>query len=351
MLLRQPDEPDRPLPPGTTVGKVAEQNDGHLLILGRPGSGKTTLLLRYARELLNRAEHDQKVRPPVVLPLSAWPDREPTPSLRDWAVGELAHRYQVSRSQARYWVDRDALTLLLDGLDEVVAKRRRACVGAISAFRSEHGSTPMVVCSRTREDETDELNIQLRVAAVVIQPLTPAQVAERLEAAGHHLAGLRAALRDDQQLWEVLNTPLMLNIAALVYKDRPPGAIRRGGTLKQRRAALFEEYVKVMVERSPAPLAPASGQPHTYTLEETLRWLEWLARAEGAFIWARRRPSVSWRSVENWMPPSWRPSRMVQWGALGFRLITLCLRGFSPGCLPRHGEDKPSGCGRGWSPG
>src|SRR5262249_35211809 len=52
LLVRRPDQGDRPLPPGTEVVEVFDSMDQSLLILGAPGAGKTTLLLELARDLL-----------------------------------------------------------------------------------------------------------------------------------------------------------------------------------------------------------------------------------------------------------------------------------------------------------
>ncbi len=54
-FFRRPDEPDRLLEPGTSIGATYRKVGGQLLILGSPGSGKTTLLLEIARELLEEA--------------------------------------------------------------------------------------------------------------------------------------------------------------------------------------------------------------------------------------------------------------------------------------------------------
>ena len=82
LLVRRPDEVERPLPPGTQVVDVFDDMDQALLILGEPGSGKTTLLLELARDLLDRAMQDPTHPIPVVFPLSTWAE-----SRRPWRNG------------------------------------------------------------------------------------------------------------------------------------------------------------------------------------------------------------------------------------------------------------------------
>jgi hypothetical protein len=55
LLVKRPDQGDRPLPAGTRVLDVYDSMDQSLLILGAPGAGKSTLLLELARDLLDRA--------------------------------------------------------------------------------------------------------------------------------------------------------------------------------------------------------------------------------------------------------------------------------------------------------
>jgi hypothetical protein len=68
LLVKRPDEDERPLPSGTQVVDVYDSMDQALLILGAPGSGKTTLLLELASDLLTRTGDDLAHPIPVVYP-------------------------------------------------------------------------------------------------------------------------------------------------------------------------------------------------------------------------------------------------------------------------------------------
>ncbi len=76
LVFQQPEQPESSLPPGTSITKVYEDAGGELLILGEPGSGKTTLLLELTRNLLDRAEQDDKLQMPVVFNLSSWATKQ-----------------------------------------------------------------------------------------------------------------------------------------------------------------------------------------------------------------------------------------------------------------------------------
>jgi hypothetical protein len=295
-LLHQPGQPEQALPPGARIATFAGRFDRQLLILGGPGAGKTTLLLEYAADLLQQAEQDGAAPMPVVFHLSAWPAEQP--SLARWLVEELAVRYGVTRRLGVELVAHDRLAVLLDGLDEVPADRRAACIGAINAFRGEHGGVPLVVCARSRDYQ--ELAAQLVLkGAVEVQPLDRGRVSGWLSAAGRPLAGLRAALRDqDHWLWGLLDSPLLLSIAALTYKDQPASVFRSHGSVE----SLLGAYVAAMLARPRAPLAG----PHdelAYADVDTLRWLAWLAERMGP-------GSVFY---PDWIQPDWLPTRRQLW--------------------------------------
>lgn len=79
------------------------------------------------------------------------------------------------------------------------------------------------------------------------------------------------ALQADNELWELLQTPLMLSIVALTYAGRRVTALQRPGTLEERRQRLFAEYIEHMFERR-----PLTGR---YTKQQATHWLAWLAQS------------------------------------------------------------------------
>jgi eukaryotic-like serine/threonine-protein kinase len=266
LLVQRPEEGDRPLPSGTTVLDVFDEMDQSLLILGAPGSGKTTLLLELARDLLERATHEPAHPMPVVFPLSTWAaSRKP---LVEWLVDELNLRYDVPRKLAQDWVASDRILPLLDGLDEVKAEHRAACVAAINTFRQSHGLLPLVITSRTADYEALAEPLRLP-GAILVRPLTNEQVNSYLTELGSAGEPVRAALREDSSLWELLDSPLLLNIVTLAYAGQVATPPQTNGTAVERRDHLFGSYVNQMLRRR-----AAEGR---YTPGKTLHWLSWLA--------------------------------------------------------------------------
>jgi hypothetical protein len=297
LLIQRPKQVPHPLPTGTPISHIFTDSGNALLILGEPGAGKTTLLLELTRDLLNRAEQDERHRIPVVFMLSSW--AEDRLALADWLVDELNKRYDVPRKLAQAWVEADVILPLLDGLDEVAADYRDACVTAINGFVHEHGLVPLVVCSRRVEYEA--LSVRLRLPnAVMIQSLSRQQIHTYVEQAGTSLAGLHRALREDAPFWELLDTPLMLSIVALAYQGRSAAEIQAARTLEEQRRHVFAAYTDAMFHRG-APTPP-------YTQEQTEHWLTWLAQTMKAHD-----QSVFYLE---WMQPNWLPGQRQQ------RLVT-----------------------------
>jgi GTPase SAR1 family protein len=290
---------ERTIPRGTPVSTVFDDTGKALLILGDPGSGKTTLLLELTRELLNRAEADPTHPIPVVFNLSSWSVRQTL--LEGWLKIELVEAYQIPSNIAEDWVAADQILPLLDGLDEVAADHREGCVEAINGFRDAHGFLPITVCSRTQDYETLTAKLRL-MGAVAILPLTRTQVSSYLRQAGTRLAGVRAALRDDDTLWELLKSPLLLNIVVLAYQRKSAAAVRAAGPPEERRARLLAAYVEAMLERRP--------EDPRFPRTKTVHWLAWLASSLQKH--EQKEFHIEWIQVD-WLPtPGQR--RIVLWG-------------------------------------
>lgn len=304
-VLQQPARPPRPLPPGTSVHAVFEELGGALLILGAPGAGKTTMLLELTRDLLARARADAGAPMPVVFNLSTWSERHAR--LAGWLVEELQLRYQVPQHIARAWVEEARVVPLLDGLDEVARERREACVAAINRYHDEHGLHGLAVASRVGDYELLATRLRLH-GAVLIQPLSQAQIERYLDAAGPPLAGLHQSLRGDPALRELAETPLMLSIMSLAYQGAPdtPRDLQRSP--EERRRQVFALYVERMFTRRATSTAYAPAQVR--------RWLGWLALR-------MRRQGLSVFAIEG-LQPAWLPGPGAR---LGFGVLTGALMG------------------------
>jgi DNA polymerase III delta prime subunit len=266
LVLQQPDQSERLLPPDTRITQVYDRAGGELLILGEPGSGKTTLLLEMARDLLDRAQKDNTQPMPVVFNLSSWAAKRQ--SITDWMIEELKTKYQVPDKLGRSWVGADQILPLLDGLDEVAKEYRAVCVDAINAYRHEH-MVPIVVCSRITEYLSQTSRVQVR-CAVVVQPLTTRQIDDYLASAGGQLAAVRVALRKDTELRELATTPLMLSVLTLTYQGKSVEDILIKDSFGTRRRQVLKTYVQRMLQRR--------GTETRYTTQQTMYWLTWLAK-------------------------------------------------------------------------
>src|SRR5262245_60512174 len=182
-------------------------------------------------------------------------------------VDELNTRSDVPRRLARRWIETEQIVALLDGLDEVAADSGEACVKAINEFRRDHGLMPIAVCSRIADYEA--LGARLRLTeAVVIQPLTKPRVQEYLARAGTSLSQVTAALDHDPELWDLLDTPLMLWVTMLAMRGGPVELAEPAGGAHSRRQ-LFAAFVDAMFRRR--------AVIERYPRAQTIHWLSWLA--------------------------------------------------------------------------
>jgi energy-coupling factor transporter ATP-binding protein EcfA2 len=246
--------------------EIYEQANHELLILGEPGTGKSTLLLHLAQYLIDQAEQDMTSPLPVYLPLSSWAVKRLP--LHEWLGEQVSLVYDVPRQFSQHWVREEGLLLLLDGLDEMEASARTACIAAINAYYHDH-LQPLVICSRTEEYAHAAASERLALQqAVVVQALTPAQVDVYLIQAGKPLAALRAVLRKNSTLAALATTSLMLHILMLTYHGTSVRQLPQKEALL--RQQIWTDYVEQMVERK--------GDREHYPLNQTITWLGWLAR-------------------------------------------------------------------------
>jgi Cdc6-like AAA superfamily ATPase len=297
------------------ITQAFEEADQALLILGAPGSGKTTMLLDLAQKLHDKAVTDSSSAVPVVVDLARWatdplvlPTRHTHPTnastgptnatsqspntarrltssrreegkfgvntgqeheFHRWLIRELYYLYRIPENVTEEWLKTRTLILLLDGLDEVSPSARDQCLEAINKFQIRFNVPAMAVTSR--KIDYDHLKGRLTLqGAVQVQPLTRDQINQYLVTAGDGLQGVREALRQDDTLWQLLDSPLMLNIMVLAYHDRPASKVIEGTTIGDRRSRLINAYVDEVIARRNAPVA-------RYTVGETRRWLAQLA--------------------------------------------------------------------------
>jgi energy-coupling factor transporter ATP-binding protein EcfA2 len=301
-------EAEETLPLGASIEEAYNQAGGELLILGESGAGKSTLLVHLAQHLLLKAQLDEHQLLPVILNLSSWTQKRRP--LHEWLVEELFTSYKVPRKLGRQWVQEGRLLLLLDGLDEVAASVRGACVDALNAYRRDH-LVPLVVCSRITEYFTQQRRLSLH-RAVVIQPLTGEQVDSYLESVGPALSAVRTTLQKNVVLRELASLPLMLNMLIRVYRDAPVASLPEGGSPEEQQQQVFASYVQRVL-----PANQRSTHP-----EPLLKRLTWLAQQ-------MQQHSLTTLYLEQ-LQPDWLSSRWMQWA---YKWLAVRLPGVFAGML------------------
>ena len=283
---------EHPPPTATSIREAFQAADQALLILGAAGAGKTIMLVDLADNLLDRASADNTQPIPVILTLNTWAGREMT--IAEWAVEEMVSQYQIPRRLGRAWLAQDRLLLLLDGLDEMPEICRRDCIKAINTFRQTHGLTDVVVCCRQEAYQVAVRESSPRLhlnGAVVIHPLTPAQIRKNLS------SPLAETIFQDEALLEMARSPLILNIIRLTFNNNGTG--HRETTAPLTHHQLFRHYVQRMFQRQ------ADKGVEIYSSTKTTNNLNWLARQM-----AQHQQAIF--LIEQ-LQPSWLPRGGWQW--------------------------------------
>ncbi|MFF1819013.1 NACHT domain-containing protein [Kribbella sp. NPDC058245] len=284
-LFVQPiDREPRQLPENAEIAAVFDELQDSMLILGAPGAGKTTLLLSLARTLAEQAAIDERAPIPVLVDLASWtatPSAKRDDHPRDspllagfvrWLLGELRLRYGIPAAVGRSWLLHGRLALLLDGLDEIDRSHHDKLAGVLTELQM-HYTIPKLAVTCRAHDYGQLTNKLILNGAVDIRPLTRQQVLEYFEAAGPALDGARAAIEQDDELWDLVTSPLMLNVLLLAYQDRIPEDIAASGTEDVRRD-LFDTFIAEVLSRH----RPTSRQYDARTAVRSLWCLAWFTR-------------------------------------------------------------------------
>jgi len=303
IVVRPLDSDPHRLPDDAHVATVFDDLEHSMLILGAPGAGKTTLLLELARTQAAQAHADETEPIPVLVNLSGWTasvSRGPEDHPRDspllagfvrWLLAELDSRYGIHPATGRRWLINGQFALLLDGLDEIDAAHRDKLPGVLDELRMSYSIARLAVTCRTHDYEN--LKHPLRVqGAVDIQPLSRQQVLDYCAAVGPELAGARAAIEQDDELWDLVTSPLMLNVLLLAYQDRDPAEV---ANLSDVRRELFDTFVVEVLARRRA----TTRQYDALTAVRALRTLALRTRCRrGAQSVVPRWPSPDGRDVD-----------------------------------------------------
>jgi hypothetical protein len=260
----------------TSTSEEIENVDGafdgykrRLLILGSPGSGKTISQLYLAQKLIAEAEASHSAPLPLLVNLSkldaepsvkasSWPFRSQHEGVQrkgkrieQWLTRELSAFPYVTSDMAATWVAEGRMAAFFDGLDEVDDGYRAQLVTLLNdTYLRDHPDSVVVVCSRINEYKPlqDDKATTLQVnGSVTLQPLTREQISDYLKKAGAE--GLGTALRNDDTLYQIARTPLMLSMLTFAYSGSALPGIPSSGSFTERRHHLMHECVDRMLQR------------------------------------------------------------------------------------------------------
>ncbi|ONI68922.1 signal transduction protein [Kribbella sp. ALI-6-A] len=300
------------------IAKAFDDLQDSVLILGAPGAGKTTLLLDLARTLAAKAHQDPEQPIPVMVDLSGWTgpittrheDDDPgdSPVLAGfvrWLLRELNNRYQIPVAVGRVWLRKGRLALLLDGVDEIALQHRVRLAPALEELQQRYLIGQLAVTCRIHDYEQLPQPLKL-YGAVRIRPLNRRQVLDYFTAVGPELAGARVAMEQDDDLWDLITSPLMLNVMALAYQGRAAEEIA-AGAISDHRRALFDTFLAEVLSRP----RPASRQYDSRTALRSLWCLAW---------WTRTRAGDR-TAVPRWLTPNgWYGLSLPSVGYLAHRV-------------------------------
>ncbi|MCG3154844.1 MAG: Hercynine oxygenase [bacterium] len=239
------------------------RNYDGLVILGAPGAGKTTLTKYFLLCFASGTAREKLGWPEPLLPLLLFlREVDPAKSLIDNLLMMLEkYALPLPQQTLRAVLDAGQVLLLLDGLDEVPTDARRAAISRWIHTQAHQAFPlcPLLVTSRFSGYRGDAVlpGAYLRLE---ILDFEPAQIKQFLE---NWLISVETHLHEDSDFWrtrarqqaedlfnrviqtpallELAINPLMLQIIALVHRDR--------GTLPERRVELYQECTDVLLER------------------------------------------------------------------------------------------------------
>jgi hypothetical protein len=207
-----------------------------VVILGEPGMGKTTCLRALATATIDRFQNDETTRIPIYI------------ALRHFGVDDdLTMRCDSSLAESgRYELGFDKLALsgrlliLLDGLDEMTAQARERFLMQVAQLTERHALVSMVITSRTSSYRNEFRNFR----HLLLEPFDDSQMQQWIEwklepqESWKESSRLWKYISRDAHMHSILRTPLLLAIAAFLY--------RQNDSMPSSRARLLNRFVEAL---------------------------------------------------------------------------------------------------------
>ena len=192
-------------------------------------------------------------------------------------------------------LNKKRLLLFLDGLDELkTVELQKSCVESLNQYLTgEQAPEYTVICSRTKEYRLLprlELN-----GAIQLKPLSEEQIQDYLAAVGQD--DLWSVVSKDAQLLDLVQTPLMLSVAALVYKEVSPEEWARSKSSEDRKQILWDAYLRKRMEPSFRNSRVYKREKQIPHQRQTRQWLTWLALQ----MHYQGRTEFSLEDIQPWM--------------------------------------------------
>jgi hypothetical protein len=285
-------------------------DSGRMILVGTPGAGKTGAMIRLLldavkhRKGIREAEVRATVPVPVLLTAYDWlPEHE---ELAAWVARRLQDEHSFLKakvgpvSAARALVDAGAISILIDGVDEMPTEARAAVLRQIGAQAGHR----IVLSSRTDELVQAVARGHLDgAAALELAAVTAEQAADYLRSRTVHPTPARwrtviQHLRDHEAsaVAHALDSPLMLSLLLDTYLPLDPVDEL---TDLERFPGRHQIEDHLLARVLPTAYAPRAGTTAPlYTPQQARRWLGFLAAQMNE---AGTRDLAWWR-ISQWLP-------------------------------------------------